>query len=98
MMTLEKFAEAVRSEVAKRLGAGFHVHVLKPVINNDIVQTQLCIEKEGQQFRPLSPLMQRKFRQMNGYPIMHIDIVPLRIRLYAFKVTFIRIGEVYAYT
>ena len=32
---------------------------------------------------------------MNGYPIMHIDIVPLRIRLYAFKVTFIRIGEVY---
>ena len=34
---------------------------------------------------------------MNGYPIMHIDIV-LRIRLYAFKVTFIRIGEVYAYT
>lgn len=52
MMTLEKFAEAVRSEVAKRLGAGFHVHVLKPVINNDIVQTQLCIEKEGQQFRP----------------------------------------------
>jgi len=42
--------------------------------------------------------MQRKFRQMNGYPIMHIDIVPLRIRLYAFKVTFIRIGEVYAYS
>lgn len=35
---------------------------------------------------------------MNGYPIMHIDIVPLRIRLYAFKVTFIRIGEVYAYS
>lgn len=31
-------------------------------------------------------------------PIMHIDIVPLRVRLYAFKVTFIRIGEVYAYT
>ena len=29
---------------------------------------------------------------------MHIDIVPLRIRLYAFKVTFIRIGEVYAYS
>lgn len=52
MMTLEKFAEAVSSEVAKRLGAGFHVHVLKPVINNGIVQTQLCIEKEGQQFRP----------------------------------------------
>ena len=25
MMTLEKFAEAVSSEVAKRLGAGFHV-------------------------------------------------------------------------
>ena len=24
MMTLEKFAEAVSSEVAKRLGAGFH--------------------------------------------------------------------------
>ena len=47
-----KFAEAVSSEVAKRLGAGFHVHVLKPVINNGIVQTQLCIEKEGQQFRP----------------------------------------------
>ena len=52
MMTLEKFAEAVSSEVAKRLGAGFHVHVLNPVINNGIVQTQLCIEKEGQQFRP----------------------------------------------
>lgn len=34
---------------------------------------------------------------MNGYPIMHIDIVPLRIRLYAFKVTFIKLGEVYAY-
>ena len=53
MMTLEKFAEAVSSEVAKRLGAGFHVHVLKPVINNGIVQTQLCIEKEGSSFAPL---------------------------------------------
>ena len=27
MITLEKFAEAVSFEVAKRLGAGFHVHV-----------------------------------------------------------------------
>lgn len=53
MMTLEKFAEAVSSEVAKRLGAGFHVHVLKPVINNGIVQTQLCIEKRGSSFAPL---------------------------------------------
>ena len=53
MMTLEKFAEAVSSEVAKRLGAGFHVHVLKPVINNGKVQTQLCIEKRGSSFAPL---------------------------------------------
>ena len=59
MMTLEKFAEAVSSEVAKRLGAGFHVHVLKPVINNGIVQTQLCIEKEGQQ-PPVLPAYKQK--------------------------------------
>ena len=72
MMTLEKFAEAVSSEVAKRLGAGFHVHVLKPVINNGIVQTQLCIEKEGQQYRPSIHLEQGfKRLSMRFWNAMH---------------------------
>ncbi|MFQ7876040.1 hypothetical protein [Enterocloster sp.] len=55
MMTLEKFAEAVSSEVAKRLGAGFHVHVLKPVINNGIVRHS-CALKRGAAVSPLYSL------------------------------------------
>lgn len=51
-MTLENFTEAVSTEVSKRLGDGCRVHVLEPVFNNGVVQTQLCIEKKDQQFSP----------------------------------------------
>lgn len=52
MTNLKEFAEAVKSEIAKRLGEGYELQVLDTLKNNGVSVSQLCIKKQGSQICP----------------------------------------------
>lgn len=47
MMSFESFTQEIVNVATKKLGDSYQVEIIKPLKNNGIIETQLCIKKEG---------------------------------------------------